>query len=104
MKSTIAFLSTALIALSAQAYKDGTYTCVSSGAGNTGTTTITYKVNTVTVSGLEMAHLEVTTDTPEKEYNVKGIATVFSDNSGKETLRLGALTVELTKGRPGCAQ
>lgn len=109
MKSIFAFICITALAYSAQAFKDGIYSCRNEKAG----LEISYKIKSLTVGGVTMPHLEVT-QTYEKNpndpnggpvvYVAKGLATQFVDNAGGEMLALGAMRIELKEGRPACRQ
>lgn len=100
-------LSVLFFTLSSYAIQDGTYTCGS----RANFFDITYKVKTLSVEGIDLPHLEITknyykkpTDpkSADKTYLIKGIANVFTNEDGVETLVLGNIAVELTAGRITC--
>jgi hypothetical protein len=109
MKSAIAFLSMALLTLSAQAYKEGTYNCRSTN----GQYESVFKITTLNLNGVALPYLEVSrishkiADEPnsqETAYYIKGIANHFSDGTGSESLAIAAVTVQLEAGRPACVK
>lgn len=105
MKSFLALLASLTLSVSALAFTDGEYTC----GTKTDKFQTTYKITTLDMNGLNLPHLEVTSiqrlqDSPEKTYNIKGIATQFNNDQGEEILVLGNITLGLTGGRPGCVK
>ena len=99
--------ATLLLSISAFSFQDGTYTCGS----RADFFEAIYKVTTLTVEGTQLPHFEITknyfkspTDPASKDHSFKisGIATVFTNNEGVETLVLGNVMVDLTAGRITC--
>lgn len=89
------------------AYEDGTYHC----GKRENLFESTYTIKTLTVDGISLPHLNITKtyyrnpenpNSQDKTYNIKGVATVFTDENGKETLALGSLTIDLEAGRVNC--
>lgn len=108
MKLTL-ILTTLLLSLSSYAFQDGTYTCGS----RANFFEATYKIKTLSVDGIALPHLDIINnyykkptdpDSKESSYQIKGIATVFTNNEGRETLVLGNVTIDLTEGRITCKQ
>lgn len=101
MKSIISLIALTL-GLSAQAYQTGTYEC-----GND-KFNFKYTIKTLGTGDVTVPHLDVektykaTDSTPEKNYRIRGVATHFTNDEGKEVLVLGNITLELTNGRPSC--
>lgn len=109
MKLVIAFLATALLAVSAQAYKEGTYNCRT----KDGLYETVFKITTLNLNGVAVPFLDVTRIThkdpndahsEESVYKIKGVADQFLDNKGNETLAVAAVRVELQAGQPGCVK
>ena len=106
MKS-ILVAATLLLSFSAFSFQDGTYTC-----GNRADFfEAVYKVTTLTVEGTQLPHFEITKnyfksptnpDSKDHSFKISGIATVFTNNEGVETLVLGNIMVDLTAGRITC--
>lgn len=106
MKFGIIF-TTLLASLSAFGFQDGTYTCGS----RVDFFEATYKIKTLNIEGTQLPHFEITkkyyakpTDPASKDHSfqISGIATVFTNDEGQETLVLGNITVDLTAGRITC--
>lgn len=106
MKSLL-IAATLLLSVSAFSFQDGTYTCGS----RADFFEAIYKVTTLTVEGTQLPHFEITknyykkpTDPASKDrsFKISGIATVFTNNEGGETLVLGNIMVDLTAGRITC--
>lgn len=106
MKSLL-IAATLLLSVSALAFQEGTYTCGS----RADSFEAIYKVTALTIEGTALPHLEITknyfkspTDPASKDHSFKisGIATVFTNNEGVETLVLGNTMVDLTAGRITC--
>lgn len=106
MKSILA-AATLLLSISAFSFQDGTYTCGS----RADFFEAVYKVTTLNVQGTQLPHFEITktyfknpTDAASRDhsYKISGIATVFTNNEGVETLVLGNTMVDLTAGRITC--
>lgn len=106
MKLSI-FLTAILLSFSSYAFQDGTYTCGS----RADFFEVTYKVKSLNVDSTQLPYFEVTmnhfkkpTDPASKDrsYQISGIATVFTNDEGQETLVLGNITVDLTAGRITC--
>jgi hypothetical protein len=104
MKSALVFVVGLLLSISVFAVQDGEYRCSSKDK----TDQVTYKINTLTVSGLSLTVMEVTRVTTDedgtKTYAVKGVANQFTNDKGEEILTLGNHVVELVAGRPSCAE
>lgn len=106
MKSSL-LLSILFLSLSSYAVQDGTYNC-----GNRADLfEITYKIKTLNVNGIDLPHLDITKNyykkptepnSVDKTYQIKGVATVFTNEEGRETLVLGNIAVDLTAGRITC--
>lgn len=106
MKSLLV-AATLLLSVSAFSFQDGTYTC-----GNRADSfEAVYKITTLTVDGTLLPHFEITknyfkkpTDPASKDHSFKisGIATIFTNDEGVETLILGNTMVDLVAGRITC--
>lgn len=103
------FSSALLLSISTFAFQDGTYKCGS----RENFFEATYKVTTLTVNGVKLPHFDITknyyanpadTATKDRTFQISGIATVFNNDEGQETLILGNIMVDLTAGRITCKQ
>ncbi len=108
MKNLILVFTFCAASLSSYAYQDGEYTC-----GNRDKFfEITYKITTLNLNGSSLPMLNITKkyyknpaepNSVEKTYHIDGMATVYSDESGQETLTLGNIAVDVSNGgRPSC--
>ena len=105
MKSVFALMTGLLISVSTfAAVRDGVYTCTA----KDNKTQVTFKIGTMSASGLSVTVMEITTvttdETGTKTYVAKGIANQFVNDKGEEFLSLGNHLVDLVAGRPSCAQ
>lgn len=106
MKS-ILLAATLLLSVSAFSFQDGTYTCGS----RADFFEAVYKVTTLNVQGTQLPHFEITKNSyinpadptsKDRSFKISGIATVFTNSEGVETLVLGNTMVDLTAGRITC--
>lgn len=103
----IIFFTALFGTMSSYAFQDGTYTCGS----RADFLEVIYKVKTLTIENTELPHFEITKkhyqkpndpNSKDRIYKISGVATVYTDDAGQETLGLGNITVDLTQGRIIC--
>ena len=104
MKAALVLVTGLFVSLSSFAVQEGVFHCASKDSS----AQITYKISTLSAGAVSVPVLEITstlvTDGASQTFNVKGIATLFTNDKGAETLTLGNHVIELTAGRPSCAQ
>jgi hypothetical protein len=110
MKLSIFALLLALTGTPAFAYRDGTYRC----KNLRNLPDNIYQIRTISVSGVELPHVEATRyfpknpgepNGPVSESRLKGIAALVTGADVRETLLLGALQLEFDRdGIAGCAR